>query len=59
MLFLRERISLVACFGIHLSISKLRKPLCGTDGAVIMKEIRIMPACPQKTVMEVPGYDRP
>lgn len=65
MFFLRERISLVACFGIHLSISKLRKPFCGTDGAVVMKEIRVTPACPQfrlwkfrgMTVRDAPTFD--
>jgi len=59
MLFLREQISLVACFGIYLSIPKIRKPLCGMDGAIVMKEIRITLASPLKSVMEVLGHDRP
>jgi hypothetical protein len=49
----------VACFGIYLSIPKIRKPFCGMDGAVVMKEIRITLASPLMSVMEVLGHDRP
>ena len=43
----------------NLSIPELRKPLRRTDGAAVMKEIRITPASLLMTVMEVPRHDRP
>ena len=43
----------------NLSIPELRKPLRRTDGAAVMKEIRITPASLPMSVMEVPRHDRP
>ena len=43
----------------NLSIPELRKPLRRTDGAAVMKEIRITPASLLMSVMEVPRHDRP